>query len=210
MKTWKILKDGVEIQRINLDVELDETYLLTKVFAKMQINCIWYHPTQIKGKESDFGILLGDSSYLKAELVKEPKHKFQVGDFVESLEDTYYISGDFDVEKGKKCEVLKIYTYDHEFTYDMIIKSDGNYHSTHSKYFKLWDEPKEPALEEWFKAQNFGEEFVLSHTRNDIWVGYNYIDKNSEVYDSILRFPSNAFTLERQKRIIEKHIELYK
>lgn len=192
MTAWKILKDGLEIARINpRRHENNNLYEILDHLQRYLPTVVGFAPAQKKDHESDFGILLGDGSYLKAELVKE--HKFKAGDIiVNSL--------------NKKFQVYKTIT-DNPLRDIIITKVPDDYLNaaweTHSKDFKLWEEP---TLEEWFKAQNFGEEFVLSVSNDFCALRLEQYDSASVCISSIPRW----LPFEQQKRIIEKHIELYK
>ena len=195
MKTWKILKDGVEVARISPEIDHRGFYCLTGELKKLVNDLYSYYPAQKKDHESDFGILLGDGSYLKAELVKE--HKFKAGDIiVNSL--------------NKKFQVYKTIT-DNPLHDIIITKVPDDYLNaaweTHSKDFKLWEKPKE-TLESWFKAQNFGDEFHLFV--GELLIRLHYVNhENPEERIALCDMFSNL-GIDRQKRIIEKYIKLYK
>lgn len=212
MAKWKLIKDGAEIGEIsskpdNEKKEDTEKYyhlILEHLMTKTSLDYDSYSPEQPLGEESDFGILLTDGSYVKAVLVKEPEHKFKVGGFVES-DGSYNNGWDYNsIKKGEKCKVLQIGISDN--TDDMIVELNDVKYPVHSKHFKLWEEPKEKPLEEWFKAQNFGDEFILVKFPTC----YELIIKPGQYYQHRICVALHSLPLDRQKRIIQKHIELYR
>lgn len=74
MAKWRLVKDGKEIGNIyKVAINTHEEYSfrdnLDDIFSK---NWSAWEPAIIKDKEQNFGILLKDGSYVKAELIKEP------------------------------------------------------------------------------------------------------------------------------------------